>query len=166
MSRILIREEFHSSLILLHIPDEKSLPIAAAATMHKGTAVCETDTQTKQANLRQILNLSQIVVQANTGPSTQRCNVTFSLRLQALLLILGSGLQRGERLRPGACSLHSTQCVCQSRVGSLTVWHCAGFHQKMHLELFCSLLPYVRKELQGQQWELESKIRSNPQQAI
>lgn len=42
----------------MHIPDEKSLPAAAAAvTMHKATAVCETDTQTGQANSRQTLNL-------------------------------------------------------------------------------------------------------------
>lgn len=41
----------------MHIPDEKSLPAAAAVTMHKATAVCETDTQTGQANSRQTLNL-------------------------------------------------------------------------------------------------------------
>lgn len=63
-------------------------------------------------------------MQANTGPSTRRHNVTFSLRLQALLLSLGSGLQRGEGLRPGACSLHSTPCVCQNRAGSLSVALC------------------------------------------
>lgn len=96
----------------MHIPDEKSLSIAAAATMHKATAVCETDTQTRQVNLRQILNLPQIVMQANTGPSIQRHNVIFSLRLQALLVSLGSGSQRGEGLRPDACSLHSTESVC------------------------------------------------------
>lgn len=34
----------------MHIPDEKSLPIAAAATTHKATAVCDPDRQAKQAN--------------------------------------------------------------------------------------------------------------------
>lgn len=71
LSRILIGEEFHSSQTLMYIPNEKSLPTAAAATMHKATAVCETDRQTKQVNLRQILNLPQIMVQANTRASTQ-----------------------------------------------------------------------------------------------
>lgn len=146
----------------MHIPDEKSLSIAAAATMHKATAVCETDTQTRQVNLRQILNLPQIVMQANTGPSIQRHNVIFSLRLQALLVSLGSGSQRGEGLRPDACSLHSTEsvCVCVLMCGIILV---STQKCKNARGLLCSLLPYLRKELQGQQQELESNIRNNPQ---
>lgn len=64
--------------------------------VHKATAVCDTDTQAKQENLRQILNGPQTVMQAKAAPSTQSHSGTFSQGLQALPLSLGSGSEERE----------------------------------------------------------------------